>query len=76
MSVPSIGRIVRYVLASGKNAGVARPAIITNVLKEDSISLTCFPDAGNDGTGVTLSAINVHYSEIQMPGTWHWPSQP
>jgi hypothetical protein len=69
---PTIGRTVRYIIASGPNAGQARAAIITNILG-DGISLTAFPDAANDRVGVTLSATNVKHSDNKEPGTWHWP---
>jgi hypothetical protein len=71
---PTIGRNIRYVLATGPMAGEARLAFVTNVQSEDRISLTCLPDAANDRIGSTLSATNVKYSETKEPGTWHWPS--
>jgi hypothetical protein len=72
--IPTIGRNIRYVLATGPMAGQARLAFITNVQDPDRISLTCLPDAANDHIGVTLSATNVRHSETKVPGTWHWPS--
>lgn len=69
---PTIGDTVRYIIASGPNAGQARAAIVTNVIGV-TISLTAFPDAANDRVGVTLSATNVYESAVPNPGTWHWP---
>ncbi|MFZ4776806.1 MAG: hypothetical protein ACOYM3_15655 [Terrimicrobiaceae bacterium] len=71
---PTIGRNIRYVLATGPNAGQARLAFVTNVIDGDRISLTCLPDAAVDRIGVTYTATNARFSETKEHGTWHWPS--
>jgi hypothetical protein len=76
------GRMVHYVLSSGKH----RPAIVTKVWRltdsggsepilkvpENGMSnMMVFCDPGDDGSGPQYST-SVIYSENPMPNTWHW----
>jgi hypothetical protein len=65
VQVPSIGRVVHFVLASGKHC----PALITEVNWHDGHdqSLTIFPPQSEPFWDV------VSYSEDPKRGTWHWP---
>ncbi len=82
------GRIVHYVLESGRSKGEHRPAIVVRDWKQENglVQLQVFTDGINDGfvegvapqTGFSVSAnsiwrTSVHYSEEKELGTWHWP---
>jgi hypothetical protein len=75
---PTEGRIVNYVLPTGRNAGQVRPAIIVRVWpdNDESIQLQVFTDCTNDGTeyspGVVWKTSVHHDQEGKAPGTWHW----
>lgn len=76
--VPSIGRIVHYVLSareSATNAGVARPAVITRVSANGECGLTVFPDCHHDQASATVYVKSAPYDEGEgnKPGTWRWP---
>jgi len=86
--IPSIGRIVHYVLSHGRYPGSHRPAIIVNVWDENPtinslVQLQVFTDCTNDyakgeGNGSTgiMWATSVHYDEAEKKqGTWHWPER-
>lgn len=74
------GRIVHYVMADGRSAGMHRPAIVVNAWGntpsyEGRVNLQVFTDFGNDGEDYESGrywATSVEYSEEPKPGTWHW----
>lgn len=71
--IPSIGRIVHYVIGGGHH----RPAIIVRVWdqapKEDSVvQLQVFTDGSNDGMQNVEWHTSVHQDASGIkPGTWH-----
>jgi hypothetical protein len=80
--IPSVGRIVHYVLRNDdRNAGQHRPAIITRVWDPvphagSAVQLQVFTDGSNDGlenvvwrTSVMQDATGEH------GGSWHWPER-
>lgn len=78
VQVPSIGRIVHYVLPAGQH----RPAIIVHVwspghfMGTSQLQVFCDGDGGayNDGLpNVVWRTSVVHDEETKAPGTWHWP---
>lgn len=77
--VPSIGRVVHFVLDIGRSKGEHRPAIIVRIWdvdpKPESLcQLQVFTDDNNDGLPPVLWATSVHQdAETKAPRTWHWP---
>jgi hypothetical protein len=84
--VPSIGRVVHYVLPQRAElrhhiVGELRPATIIKVWGADdpdaAIQLAVFLDGQNDKEGWSgefLWATSVRHDEVNKePGTWHWP---
>lgn len=76
--VPSIGRVVHYVLPDGPHAGEHRPAFIVQVWTGDYLNLVVFVDGTNDGpqlAGCVLWATSVQQDQGDTPAprTWHWP---
>lgn len=76
--VPSIGRIVHYILSareSAVNAGVARPAIIVRVSDGGSVGLQVFLDCHHDQASSTVYVKSAGFDEGEgnKPGTWRWP---
>ena len=79
------GRIVHYVLESGRSQGQHRPAIVVrnNQGERGSVNLQVFIDGSNDYLGQgkdgewfpTRWKTSVHYDENKKPGTWHWPER-
>ena len=77
--VPSIGRIVHFVLDSGNHAGEHRPAIIVKTWGDtpgSACQLQVFTDSdgsenSNDGPPNVLWKTS--RSQGVGPGTWHWP---
>lgn len=73
--LPSIGRIVRYVMPDG----TVRPAIITHVeyASEGVVDLYVFRDGRFDPSAHEFLAvpINVRFFDaaVMQPRTWHWP---
>lgn len=85
---PSVGRIVHYVLKSGRSAGQHRPMLVVNVFSQTSaqyVNAQVFLDGANDfgsefqqyeGNNSNQAwATSVPYSAEQLPGTWHWPER-
>ena len=81
--VPSVGRIVHYILPGGPHRGEHRPAIIVKVWSDDphpqtAVQLQVFTDCANDGPEYA-SGLHWATSVQQAPehehrfGTWHWP---
>lgn len=77
------GRIVHYVLPEGPNQGEHRPAVVVRAWgryphaspeASGMVNLQVFFDGTNDGHGLNTQPwrTSVHYSEEQLPGTWHW----
>ena len=83
----SIGRVVHYVLPTGRNAGEHRPAIVVRVWGTPTadytpaVQLQVFTDSTNDfehnqnGANGVLWATSVSHNEAATPGTWHWPER-
>ena len=77
--VPSVGRIVHYVLPDGRSKGEHRPAIIVRIWDEypkpeSMCQLQVFTDGNNDELPNVLWATSVHQdAETKAPRTWHWP---
>lgn len=86
--VPSVGRIVHYILPDGQYAGEHRPAIIVKVWDENPtpdslVQLQVFTDGPNDypyggnGSDGIQWRTSVHHNEGDVNpkslGTWHWP---
>lgn len=88
--LPSVGRIVHYVLPEGNYPGEHRPAIIVKVWGDENgnpqsdslVNLQVFTDNVNDfitahpgGSGI-LWRTSVHHDEdIKEPGTYHFPER-
>lgn len=79
------GRIVHYVLDSGRSQGEHRPAIVVRVWRngyQDEagvplVQLQVFTDQTNDGfdTGI-IWRTSVHFDDQDKPaGSWHWIEQ-
>lgn len=76
MQIPSIGRIVHYVLSEGPNAGKARPAIIVEVWSNTCVNICLFTDGTNDGieyNSLTNWKCSVIEGSIDVKGSWFWP---
>jgi hypothetical protein len=81
--VPSVGRIVHYVLEDGPHKGEHRPAIIVKVWAEPgqeqpgtACQLQVFTDGNgqpeyNDGLPPVLWKTSRQQGD--WPGSWHWP---
>lgn len=74
--LPTIGRIVGYVLPSThRRAGEVVPAIITRVFTEGgtTVQLTPFVDVANDWAVPESECSSVPHDDHAMtPRTWHW----
>ena len=81
MKVPSLGRIVHYVLESGPGAGEHRPAIVVYVWSEITVNLQVFTDsplaqnANDQKPPVMWKASISQDEEDKRGGTWHWPER-
>src|SRR5471032_613438 len=84
--VPSIGRVVHFVLPAGRNKGEHRPAIIVRVWEaaahpqghpDNLVQLQVFTDGSNDGEEYksgTHWATSVHHDASGTEfGTYHFP---
>lgn len=85
--VPSVGKIVHYVLPHGRSQGQHRPAIIVRIWDKNPtidslVQLQVFTDSTNDytkgdtgGSTGLLWATSVHHADTSenKPATWHWP---
>ena len=81
--IPSIGRIVHYVLEAGPHQGEHRPALIVRVWGSTSaalVNLQVFVDGSNayyknqGSEPLTLWRTSVHRNDdATIAGTWHWP---
>ena len=83
--VPSIGRVVHFILDEGRSFGQHRPAIITRVwaradqvTPETAVQLQVFADGTNDdiqgGANVVWKSSRQYRDPSeQAAGTWHWP---
>lgn len=70
--IPTVGRIVGYVLESGSNVGQVRPAMIVRVWNDDCVQLQVFTDGPNDGLPNTHWVSSAGRSENKEPRTWDW----
>lgn len=81
----AVGKIVHYVLPTGRNTGEHRPAIVVRIwgtpmanTLPPAVQLQVFTDGTNDfahdqsGANGLLWAASVPHSEEPRPGTWHW----
>jgi hypothetical protein len=78
--VPSVGRIVRYVLRLGLNAGESRPAVVVAVWGPTCVNLQVFLDGSNDTGDETADGVRwaqcVYFDPTGTGfGTWHWPER-
>ena len=85
--LPSVGRIVHYVLESGPRKGDHRPAIIVRTVKpltDGYCMLQVFTDGENDGFVCDYSgavkdtlwrSVIAHDEKTKAPGSWHWPER-
>lgn len=78
--IPSIGRIVHYVLSAHDiNKGEHRPAIIVKIFDEtpteqSSVNLQVFTDASNDGMANVVWRTSVSQDPTgKALGSWHAP---
>lgn len=77
--VPSIGRVVHYVLEAGPHQGEHRPALVVRVWSDEMVNLQVFTDGSNDyypnqgPEPLTLWRTSKHLDPDCAPGTWHWP---
>lgn len=83
----TVGRIVHYVLPTGRSAGEHRPAMVVRTWGTPTadytpaVQLQVFTDSTNDfehnqsGANGLLWATSVSYSAESHPGTWHWPER-
>lgn len=84
--VPSIGRIVHYILPAGPKKGEHRAAIVVRVWSDECVNLRVFLDGSNDYAHEHLPHYNTVLSgdlwvtsanhaggEKHEFGTWHWP---
>ena len=81
VALATVGRIVRYVMESGK----VRPMIVVEDFGSGhTVNGLVFLDGANDspvdshdGSGVKVLVVPVSsapYSSEPLPGTWHWPT--
>jgi hypothetical protein len=82
MTKATAGRIVHYVMPSGKH----RPSIVVEPWEGDMVNLQVFLDGSNDSAhaaewehsrGIAWKT-SIHYAPINEdgsvePNTWHWP---
>lgn len=81
MTIPTVGRIVHYVMSSEhpRASGEIRPAVIVRRWSDDpegAVQLQVFTDGGNDGNECASGVVwktSVRHDEGKAPGTWHWP---
>lgn len=82
--VPSVGRIVHYVLEAGPHQGSHRPAIIVQVwgdTPEALVNLVVFADGSNDyyknqgPEPLTLWRTSKRRDDSGALDTWHWPER-
>lgn len=69
------GRIVHYVLPSGRSKGEHRPAIVVQVWREHEaglVNLQVFTDFTNDALAAVWWCTSVHFDADKAIGTWHW----
>jgi hypothetical protein len=70
------GRIVHYVLPSGRNKGEHRAATVVRVWNKDKglVNLIVHIDRTNDYDYVMgdIWVTSIEYSEDPKPQTWHW----
>jgi len=76
--MPAIGRMVHYVLDSGRSRGEHRAAIVVQVWTGMVVNLQVFMDGTNDYDSretvmMTTWRTSVHFSDEHKLGTWHWP---
>ena len=78
--VPSIGRVVHFVMLNGKH----RPAFVTEVWPNDMLNLQVMLDGPNDPSPhdepnseySTASCVwrgSIYHDESGTLNTWHWP---
>jgi len=79
MSIPTIGRIVHFVMPAGPSAGEHRPAIIVHVNDEkpsekSTVSLQVFTEPARDHRAIFWES-NVSQDKDKNRGTWHEPER-
>lgn len=75
--VPSIGRVVHYVLPDGRYHGEHRPAFIVKMWSATQVNLQVFVDGTNDypdySGSVWATSVPFDGSDTPANRTWHWP---
>ena len=76
--VPSVGRILHYILNHGPSEGQHRPAIIVRIwgaTPESAVQLQVFTDKDNDREECVVwrTSVKHAYAHLNEFGTWHWP---
>ena len=79
--IPSIGRIVHFVLADGQNSGQHRPAIVLRCWGDTpgaSVNLLVFLDGENDGaldgnSVVWVTSVTPAPAESNTVRSYHFP---
>lgn len=80
MLIPSVGRIVHYVLPEGAGRGHDRPAVIVRVWEEhpthrSAVNLMVFTDSMNDGLPEIYWQTSRYQDDGHEFGTWHEPER-
>lgn len=73
--LPTIGRIVHFILPAGPRAGETRAAIVTNTFGGTKCNGTVFLDKANDAPDTKDYFSSAEYDDTDKPviGTWCWP---
>ena len=83
--VPSVGRIVHYIMPDGRHKGAHRPAIIVQVWNGDApptlehcVNLQVFTDGANDDVQngapvISRSSVQHRDAHLNEFGTYHFP---
>lgn len=76
---PATGRLVHYVLDSGRNQGQHRPALIVRTWGDSDnvqsyVNVQVLTDDANDGLPAIMWVTSVQYDPMGLtPRSWHWP---
>lgn len=75
--LPTIGRLVHFVLNVGPNKGAHRAAIVVKVINDYTCSLQVFSDGtkseGDCAPNVFYKGSAINDETGHSLGTWHWP---
>jgi hypothetical protein len=83
VKIPSVVKLIHYVLDAGPNQGQCRPAIVIRSWGDNPdslINIQVFVDGSNDyfvhqeEKPLVIWRTSVHHDESsKVSGTWHWP---